>query len=332
MKVCFLCPHTKVSGGVKVIFTLAHYLSKSGEFDVTVAPRKYNDKVLAWFDYDVNFKIEEFSFDHEHHFEDFDIVLNYLDGVSQIIKGPSTKHILFLQGFGTQNITRETKNLQFPFEAVITTSAWLHGIASSNGHLNTYIVPPGIDHKFKRVNVDKPRVPIIGGLFHNSPTKNFPLFEATIQNLVIKKSYFVRPLILAAKKIDRELALAQSAIPTTIIIDPPQMLIPNLYSMCSVWLATSTNEGFGLPPLEAMACGCPVVLYPNDGLNNIAKSTLNCISAKNKFEAADAIITLLENAKIREDLVHNGFSTAAKYTWEKSAKLFSKTLLDIAKG
>jgi glycosyltransferase involved in cell wall biosynthesis len=326
IKVCFLCPHTKISGGVKVIFTLASFISADPDFHVVVSPKKYNDRLMTWFDRKVNFEIREMQ-----QFDGFDIIVDYLDGSPRMGKSSITKHVLFLQGFGTQDREKEKENLKYSYDGVIATSSWLYNLAKSFGHKKLFLAPPGVDEKFTRVALRQPKIPIIGSLYHKSSQKNFSLFEATIQYLLLRKKQISRPLILTAKELEEKLALYDSAIPTTIITDPPQILLPVIYSSCSIWLAPSLNEGFGLTPLEAMACGCPVVMYPNDGLAGIAKHNVNCLFAKNKYEAVDGIQKLLASAPLREKIVREGLHTSKQFSWQLSAKRFKSALTTILK-
>ena len=94
-----------------------------------------------------------------------------------------------------------------------------------------------------------------------------------------------------------------------------------LYSSCTAFVSPSLYEGFGLPPLEAMACGAPVIA------SRIAAHVETLGAHAHLVEPADAralarvITTLLENPHERNRLSRSGIEHVARFTWEKTARL-----------
>jgi len=323
MNVLMLCPHVRISGGVKVLFRLAEGLVKQG-INVRLAVNKYKHKNLLWYPHKkLPFKITEMRGLVDSDYNKYDCVINYGDGPP--LTNISTKKVLFLQGLASQNKAAEIINLKNKYDMIITTSKWLHDVAKEIGHPNVQIVPPGIDSIFKPLNFEKNRVPVIGALFHRSPDKQFNLFLNTIHALFTKHKKLVHSMIFSASLIKEVKILDKWILPYTLVVNPPQEIIPSVYSACDAWFATSKNEGFGLPPLEAMACKVPVLWYPNLGLHGHINES-NCMVVRNHTEAAEAAKSILENPNVRNRLIENGTKLAAKFTWDNSIKQFADCL------
>jgi glycosyltransferase involved in cell wall biosynthesis len=100
------------------------------------------------------------------------------------------------------------------------------------------------------------------------------------------------------------------------------------YSEAAVFLYPSRYEGFGLPPLEAMACGCPVVTTPVGAVPEFAAHGRNALLVEpgDVEGMADAIEDLLDHASLRRGLAEEGMRTAARYSLERVAPLFAAAL------
>jgi glycosyltransferase involved in cell wall biosynthesis len=96
--------------------------------------------------------------------------------------------------------------------------------------------------------------------------------------------------------------------------------LPALYNLATLFAFPSHYEGFGIPVLEAMACGTPVVCADNSSLPEIAGDAALLVEAADTDALADAMHQLLTDASLRERLVQRGFAQARKFTWEKAAK------------
>lgn len=101
--------------------------------------------------------------------------------------------------------------------------------------------------------------------------------------------------------------------------------LPALYSAASVFAFPSLYEGFGLPILEAMACGTPVVASHASCLPEVAEGAAVLIDPDDTEELAAALEQALCNAETRQQLINKGRARAAQYTWEKAAN----ALLDV---
>ncbi|HET7287527.1 MAG TPA: glycosyltransferase family 1 protein, partial [Pyrinomonadaceae bacterium] len=91
-----------------------------------------------------------------------------------------------------------------------------------------------------------------------------------------------------------------------------------LYSSCSAFIYPSLYEGFGLPPLEAMACGAPVIA---SRVPSIKESVARIVSATDSKDLARNLIELLQDESARRSLSSRGIKHAQKFSWQRTAAL-----------
>ena len=84
----------------------------------------------------------------------------------------------------------------------------------------------------------------------------------------------------------------------------------------------SLYEGFGLPPLEAMNVGCPVITTPYSSIPEVCGDAVLYIHPENEREFGDAIIALEQNGKLRSELIMKGKEQAGRFSWSRSATTF----------
>lgn len=99
---------------------------------------------------------------------------------------------------------------------------------------------------------------------------------------------------------------------------------PVLYRNAEVFVFPSRHEGFGLPPLEAMACGTPVVTSNSGSLPEIVGPAGYAVDPDDPRTMAGAIISLIMDEQLAADLRRRGPEQAAKFSWENTA---AETLL-----
>ena len=93
-----------------------------------------------------------------------------------------------------------------------------------------------------------------------------------------------------------------------------------LYASCRAFIYPSLYEGFGLPPLEAMACGAPVVASRIPALVEIAGAAASFFDPTDAIDLAKTILALLEDENARNQLSLAGQNRAAQFTWQKAAQ------------
>jgi glycosyltransferase involved in cell wall biosynthesis len=93
-----------------------------------------------------------------------------------------------------------------------------------------------------------------------------------------------------------------------------------LYSMADIFAFPSFFEGFGIPPIEAMACGAPVITSNTSSLPEVVGDAAIQIDPHDIDALAHAITQLLEDEPLREELRQKGYQRVQHYTWEASAR------------
>ncbi len=92
------------------------------------------------------------------------------------------------------------------------------------------------------------------------------------------------------------------------------------YREAEAFLFPSLYEGFGLPPLEAMASGCPVVSSPGGALRENLDAAALLVEPSDPVAWADAIVLLRRDALLRQRLADAGRERAGSFTWERTAR------------
>lgn len=103
---------------------------------------------------------------------------------------------------------------------------------------------------------------------------------------------------------------------------------PFLYNLAKAFVYPSFFEGFGFPPLEAMACGVPTIVSNASSLPEVVGSGAIMIDPYNIDELSYAIRKILEDKELRENLIQKGFEQVKKFNWDKTAQ----RVLEIFKG
>lgn len=96
--------------------------------------------------------------------------------------------------------------------------------------------------------------------------------------------------------------------------------LPCLYSGAEVFVFPSLYEGFGIPVIEAMACGTPVISSNNSSVPEIAGGAAILVNPTSVSEISEAMYNVLSDSRLRQQLVEKGFRRAKDFSWEKTAR------------
>jgi glycosyltransferase involved in cell wall biosynthesis len=99
----------------------------------------------------------------------------------------------------------------------------------------------------------------------------------------------------------------------------PNRELPAVYSLCTVFLYPSLRESFGIPMLEAMACGVPVITSNTSSMPEVGGKAALFIDPFNPEDIAAAMHRLLNDQTLRQQLIKDGFENTAKFSWSKMA-------------
>ena len=104
-----------------------------------------------------------------------------------------------------------------------------------------------------------------------------------------------------------------------------------LYAGATCFLLPSLYEGFGLPVLEAMACGTPVITSTASALQEVAGDAALTVPPNDAIGLSEAMYQVLNDRELRDELCRRGLKRAAAFSWERTAEQVSR-LLDEAQS
>jgi glycosyltransferase involved in cell wall biosynthesis len=102
------------------------------------------------------------------------------------------------------------------------------------------------------------------------------------------------------------------------------------YESAAAFVFPSRYEGFGLPPLEAMACGAPVVASNVSSLPEVVGDAAIQVNPENVFDIARGIRDLLLDETLRQELIRRGRIQASRFSWERTARDVLEIYLEAA--
>jgi glycosyltransferase involved in cell wall biosynthesis len=112
----------------------------------------------------------------------------------------------------------------------------------------------------------------------------------------------------------------------------PDKTLAVLYRLASVFVFPSLYEGFGLPPLEAMASGTPVVTSNVSSLPEVVGDAAILVDPYHAEAIADGILQVLRSAHLRDDLRQRGFARVKAYSWLRSAQRVREVYGEVVAG
>jgi glycosyltransferase involved in cell wall biosynthesis len=99
----------------------------------------------------------------------------------------------------------------------------------------------------------------------------------------------------------------------------PDSAMPLIYSGAAAFVFPSLYEGFGLPPLEAMACGVPVISSQSSSLPEVVGDAGILVDPQDVDAISDSLRRVLEDRAFAEGLAHKGIQRAAGFSWKRTA-------------
>lgn len=268
-----------------------------------------------------------------------------------------TIHDLILRHFPTQRASTRSrpvywfKNLCYRLviwlaakraKKIIAVSDYVKSDIASSFHVPfdkivvTYEGAPNINQKLEtrnskqiedKYNIKNPYLLYVGNAYpHKNLEKLTEAFKILIEKyqkdlqlvLVGEEDYFYRRLKKYADDVMPENKIIFDRILFTGFVSDEEL--DDLYQNASLYVFPSLCEGFGLPPLEAMACGLPVVCSQATCLPEILGEAAVYFDAANPQDMAEKINQVLANYALRQKLISAGFAQIKKYSWEKMAK------------
>jgi glycosyltransferase involved in cell wall biosynthesis len=171
----------------------------------------------------------------------------------------------------------------------------------------------------RRLGVDRPFILFIGSF---EPRKNLVLLleafsevrrEVDLQLVLLgRRGWLYEPIFERLDQLELGAYVR--------IVDPvPNAALPPIYSAAAALAFPSLYEGFGLPPLEAMACGCPVVTSDRASLPEVVGDAGLLVPADDSAALAKALLRLVTDDDLRARLVRSGLERARTFSWDRAA-------------
>ena len=353
MKINFILPKIGVSGGVKVVFEYANHLQERGH-DVSIIypwipmlPSKwyrYNFRTLlkSIFQKIINsegsipigwnlkanlVKVPTLA---ERYIPDADIIVatwwKTAYYVSKYNKSKGEKFYL-IQGYEIWEGLNEKVNMSYKLDFKnIVISTWLKDIIINNVHAEIEaLILNGINlNQFYSENVKRKDNSIrILMQYHTLKLKGIDDGIKAFE--IVKEKHPTIKLVMFGLNTGKNVPVYSE-----FHRNPTVDELRRIYNSCDIFLFPSRNEGFGLPPMEAMACKIPVVTTNVGAVPDytiLGETAL--VSPPNDPESlAENIIRLIENERERKKIAENGYNYIKQFTWNKSTdeleKIFKK--------
>lgn len=190
-----------------------------------------------------------------------------------------------------------------------------------------HVTPLGVDRNFHpgRDRLENLRERYILFLGNLEPRKNLTMLIKAYQSLPkpLRGRY---PLVIAGatgwgpKEFQKVLYLSQKNEKPIFTGYIPQSILPHLYRGASLFVYPSLYEGFGLPVLEAMASGVPVIASNSTSLPEVVGDAGLLVDPCDVDRLKEAMIQILEDEKKRREMVERGMARAKIFSWEKCAQ------------
>jgi len=355
LRITMLVPTPNLSGGLRVVFTHAARLRLKGhEVNVvTVPPRRPSLREVArslvrngsWprspsgrvpprYGGSTECRtIERHRPITDHDVPDADVVVATWWETAEWVAALSPRKgakVYFIQGDEPsfcEPADRVARTWQLPMHR-ITCATWLADLVRERtGDDDVHAVPNAVDHdQFHAEPRGKQAIPTVGMLYSTAAVK-----ACDVALEVIAGASRLLP-DLDVRAFGMEAPTASMPLPSgaRYAQAPAQHAIPRIYSSCDVWLCASRLEGFHLPPLEAMACRCPVVSTNVGGPSELVRNGVNGFLTDVDDVAAltQRLVTVLtlpdEQWRTFSEEAH---ATATSYRWELAADRFEAALL-----
>ena len=339
LSIGYILPHKFLTGGIKVLLSQMKALRVRGHKIHAIFRGKDNESVLPdWFDIEVDKEIlVPLDKSYLDYISDCDVIVcGFFNQLIELNK--SEKPIVYIeQGseflFGDYKDLSSDSGYRLDMKKaylsnchLVSISRTINRILKARFNKESYIIPNfvdtdiyyPVDHKFNN------SILLVG-----NPSLNFKGFNTAmeaLQKLWNSEVKFNVNWVCQTKP-----NIIGINFPINFIENSSQEKLAEYYRKSDLFLFTSIYEGFGMPPLEAMASGTPVVTTKCGGIEEFVKPDYNALVAEvyDTDSLATLISYLLSNKDMRDILSKNGRETALKFNKNKIISRLEEYLLDI---
>jgi glycosyltransferase involved in cell wall biosynthesis len=354
MKITFVLPCRDLSGGIRVAAIYAERLSQRGHDVCAVFPPdspptwqqqirsllkgqgwlRHESQETSHFDQiNIAQHVASSSPIGEADIPDGDIVIatwwETAEWVSQLSDAKGTK-VYFIQHHEVfDNLPKDRVRATYALPMhKITIANWLIDVMQNEyGDRNVSLVANSVDTKqFFAPPRNKNSTPTVGLLYSPISWKGC---DTSLQafSLAAKEVPNLQLIAFGTDNPTAELPLPPG---TDYTCKPEQNMLRDIYARCDVWLCSSRSEGFHLPPLEAMACRCPVVSTEVGGSMDVINPGINGYLVPVNEDAAALAKWLVHILTLSDQqwrsMSDAAYATVTGYTWDDATDLFEAAL------
>lgn len=307
LSIGFIEPGTWVCGGLRRIFEMSHRIHEMGHDVFVFTPKGLKPKWIL-----CNATFVKLSKLHKY---DLDVsVFNLAEQFTYALQSRAKRKVFFVLA-----AEAEYKHPQVPLQA-LKQKEFYFAVNSSytRNYVKKYrknikyeipIFPSGLNpnHFYHVSNMEK----IYDVLYYGSPRpwKGTHLIEAAFNSI----NFPIKTLKMEG-------------------LNTPQNMMYSLYNSCTIFVAACQSEGFSMPELEAMKCGCPVLCTDSGGNRDFVVNGENAMVVQRSPRGiSEGIKKLLKNKDLRRKLKVNGLKTAnsKKFDWDVVTRRFEEFLRSV---
>lgn len=344
LNIAYFLPHKSLTGGVKTALEQLEQLRKLGHKVTVVFEGQDDERALPpWTDFAPDEEIVvRNQQERRRRLQRFDVVM--VGWVAQLPKllGVDVPVLYWEKGYewlfgdlGDDGAKSEDVRkylascYSLPFEIISASHIIAHLLATRYGRVTT-VVPEGVDVTKFYPAAQKPAretktILLVG--YPTLPFKGFDVAFAALRKVWEAGLRFNVRWVCQRPPQGRDVPF-----PLEVVVNPPQDELPRIYREAHMLLFASWYEGFGMPPLEAMASGVPVVATNFGGGAEYMVPGVNALVADpgDVDALALGVAHLLRSEGIRDYLASQGRKTAEKFDIRSSVQLLERQLLIVA--
>lgn len=332
MKISFILPGRGRSGGIRVTVEMANILLSRGH-DIRIltwngsagamarslktAKSKITDLLYENTDWLNEYKGHDERFDRlqDVSFENGEVAIavgsTHIPELLAIEKPIYKLH--YCHGLPGDTSSQLYANLKYPIDCIAVSDSIAPTLEAESGRKVLGVVPNGIkaEEYFRDEQFEKDGMGLIfAGQFEKAPKETLEILS------FLQQAHPQRPLYVFGKERRPEQLSRQQywRFPTV-------TKARELYNRCNVWLVTSRNEGFSLPVLEAMSCGCVVVSSRHDNATGLIEHEKNgfLVDFNDKEAYLHYTDMIFNDPSLAEKIVRESQKTVAQYRWDRAA-------------
>jgi glycosyltransferase involved in cell wall biosynthesis len=240
-------------------------------------------------------------------------------------------HELVLENDGYYGLRLFEATLHLPFYFLANSTYTRDIILNYNKDAKITVTGVGVDQNIfyprKSRMIDSRGRHVVMAIIRNAKFKGGDIALKTL-NIINKEMPIHAIFVSEGRAIERFFKENKPEFTYTIFRGVDDETLAKLYSSADVFIFTSYKESFGLPPLEAMASGTPVVTTDCGGIRDYVIDGYNALLVRpgDPNAVAEAVLKILKDDKLREKLIEHGIQTAKQWTWDKVVDRFEQAI------